>query len=79
MFLLVSFKPIYAFAKIPSFFPELKIGNMDMSLISAGDDIKIWDSTNFVQVKQFNPHDRNINSVCLSNDSILFEMIGTKI
>ena len=45
---------------------------MELFLVSAGDDIKIWDCNGFVLVKQFNPHDQNISSVCWSHDSILY-------
>lgn len=34
-----------------------------LKLASAGDDIRIWDTGDFSIVKQFNPHDQNINAI----------------
>ena len=40
-------------------------------LASAGDDIKLWDESDFSFLKQYNPHDQNIADICWSHDSIL--------
>ncbi|WAR25077.1 NEDD1-like protein [Mya arenaria] len=43
--------------------------NMNMQLVSAGDDIKIWDCNDFILEHQFNPHDENVTSVCWAADN----------
>ncbi|XP_052283917.1 protein NEDD1-like [Dreissena polymorpha] len=40
-----------------------------LRLVSAGDDIKIWDCNDFLLEHQFNPHDQNITSVCWACDN----------
>ncbi|XP_045164628.2 protein NEDD1-like [Mercenaria mercenaria] len=42
---------------------------MDVKLLSAGDDIKIWDSSDFTLARQLNPHDQNVSSVCWADDN----------
>lgn len=41
---------------------------MDLKLLSAGDDLKIWDS-DFTLTRQFNPHNQNITSACWACDN----------
>lgn len=38
-------------------------------IASAGDDIKLWDESNFTFLKQYNPHDQNIADICWSHDN----------
>lgn len=41
---------------------------------SSGDDIKIWDSSSFTVVEQFNPHTPShpVSSLCWASNSILY-------
>ncbi|ESO84367.1 hypothetical protein LOTGIDRAFT_236321 [Lottia gigantea] len=39
----------------------------NIKLVSAGDDIKVWDSRNFGLLKTFDPHDQNTSCVCWSH------------
>ncbi|XP_050413244.1 protein NEDD1 [Patella vulgata] len=38
-----------------------------LKLVSAGEDVKIWDSRGFGLVKTFDPHDQNVSAVCWSH------------
>lgn len=41
----------------------------DLRLLSTGDDIKIWDIEDFKLLKQFNPHNQNVNCAVWSHDN----------
>lgn len=45
-------------------------------IASAGDDIKLWDETNFSFLKQYNPHDQNIADICWSHDNTFLASVA---
>lgn len=42
---------------------------MDLQLVSVGDDVKIWESADFVLTRQLNPHNQNVAGVCWAADN----------
>ena len=47
----------------------------DYKLVTAGDDIRLWDINGYSLVKQYNPHAGAVNSIAWSQDSILLSQI----
>ncbi|XP_048738693.2 protein NEDD1-like isoform X2 [Ostrea edulis] len=45
-------------------------------LVSAGDDIKLWNDVDFSFLKQYNPHDQNISDVCWSHDNTFLASVA---
>ena len=55
--------------------PAIMIPNI--TLASAGDDIKLWNCDGFLLEKQFNPHSSNIASICWSHDNSVLTSAST--
>ena len=49
----------------------------DLTLASAGDNIKLWDCNGFILQNQFNPHSQSISSVAWSRDNQVLASAST--
>ncbi|XP_071083151.1 protein NEDD1-like [Haliotis cracherodii] len=50
----------------------------DLMLASVGDDIRLWDSSSWNLVQQYNPHDYNVSAVSWSCDGSIFGSVSAK-
>ncbi|XP_046569527.1 protein NEDD1-like [Haliotis rubra] len=50
----------------------------DLMLASVGDDIRLWDSSSWNLVQQYNPHDHNVSAISWSCDGSIFGSVSTK-